>query len=109
MLIDIFGVLALAAMLSGFTAVSWAAYSLRRRQCPGTVGGGSLALLVLAGTYLFFVGADVPGVLAALSNGVEDLPVSSSLRTLTFAAWLWVLWGIIDRLARQDMPGEVER
>lgn len=97
---DLLGVTAQAAVWSGIAAVAWAAYGLRRRQCPGTWGGWSAALLVLTVLYLLLAAVDIPSVGSVLHNRVQDIPQISTLRTGLFAVWLWVLRRQIDRLAR---------
>lgn len=97
---DFLGIIAQSAVWSGIAAVAWAAYGLRRRQCPGTRGGWSAVLLALTVLYLLLAAVDIPGVGSVLLNRVQDIPQISTLKTGMFGAWLWVLRGVLDRLAR---------
>ena len=97
---DLLSVIVQAAVWSGIAAVAWAAYGLRRRQCPGTRGGWSAVLLALTVLYLLLTAADIPGVMSVLRNRVQDIPQVSTLKTGLFAAWLWVLRFVLVRLAR---------
>lgn len=102
-LTDLLGVLAVAAYLAGMGAVTVRVLLLRRAQRTGR-GVIALALLLLALAYIGAVLLDAPGVLAALSNGVDDIPPASTGRTGLFAAWVWVLHAALLRLAHGRTP-----
>lgn len=100
---DLLGVLAVAAYLAGVGAVTVRVLLLRRAQRAGR-GVITPALLLLALAYIGAVLLDAPGVLAVLSNGVDDIPPASTGRTGLFAAWVWVLHAALLRLAYGRVP-----
>ena len=103
---DILGVLAMVAYLAGVGAVTLRMLILRRWQAKGKVRGGVFsAFLFLLGTaYILLVALDASSVVTVLTNGVDDIPPSSTLRTALIAAWMWVVWVQLARLAYGKVP-----
>ncbi|EYB66923.1 hypothetical protein DEIPH_ctg063orf0002 [Deinococcus phoenicis] len=95
--------LAVAAYLAGIGAVTVQVLTLRRRQ---RVGRGVVAplLTVLALAYIVMVALDAASVITVLTNGADDIPPSSALRTGVIAAWIWLLWVALPRLAYGPTP-----
>lgn len=100
---DLLGFIAVLLQFSGVGAVSVRAYLLRHRQTGCRTLGRSGTLIALAGAWLFLNFFDVNSVWGALGNSVEDIPPVTTLRIAVFGAWLWVLQGVLLRLAKEEL------
>ena len=95
--VDLIGLLVVLAYLMGMGAVTVRAWMLAWK------GQRSLAglLIVAALLYLGSVLTDAPSVLTVLTNGVDDIPPTSSLRTGLFAVWVWGVHSLLLMLYRR--------
>lgn len=100
-LTDLLGVLAIVAFMAGLGAVTVRALLLRLRQVPPPQRHGMAYLLAgLTVLYLLIVAAGVPSVLLVLGNNLDDIPLTSTLRTAVLAGIMWTLHTLLLRLAR---------
>lgn len=89
---DILAILGLGLYLSGMVAstirILYLTCSKNNRYTNGFL---ATILAVFALAYASIVMLDIPSSRTVLTNQVEDVPLSSAVRTLVFGAWMWVL------------------
>lgn len=91
---DMAGVLTVVAYLMGMGAMTGLAWVLTRRAGEGRAG--VVVLTVVFVLYLVGIALDaVPSVVTVLTNGVDDIPPSGSVRTGLFASWMWIVYGVM--------------
>ncbi|WP_135230525.1 hypothetical protein [Deinococcus fonticola] len=100
---DLLGLIAVLLQFGGVGAVSVRAYLLRRRQTRCQAVGWSGVLILLTGLWLALNSFDVGSVWGAIGNDLKDIPLATTLRIAVFSAWLWVLQGVLTRLAKEEL------
>ena len=100
---DFLALMAVAIYLAGVGAITTRALILRRRQGDG-LGLASFMLIMLTVAYIGVILLDAPSVLNILSNHVDDIPPTSTVRMAIFAAWTWVVHWVLLRLAYGRAP-----
>ena len=100
---DLLALICLLLLFTGFFAVSLRVWMLRVRQ-KGTVRLGlSGVLLLLSAIWLVQSALDLNSSWALVGNGVDDIPPTTLHRLAIQAAWFWMLWAVLPRLAKDKL------